>query len=375
MRLLIFFAIVIAALLPFNILTYRQLVRLHPRRRRFVIAGAILGNLIWPFFPWLRDPTEFSRIVRAMLLPIACGWLSFTLLYSIAIVLLFIAWLPFMRRVTFEHFARRPSRVYLWILIIGFVIGFYQALVPLRVERVPIAIENLPPSLEGKRLVVMADLHVGLFTRPSRLEKIFATAAAQKPDVVLLAGDLIDDDPHHVPKLLDGTRALPPSTPLLAVLGNHEIYGNPTNVITRLRGSRIRLLVNEGVALDKLWIAGVSDYAAQQLDRRGLAPDLGKALAAKPADAIPIVLAHQPRVFAESRKRAIPLTLVAHTHGGQCGFRPLHISLAGLFLPYHMGLYRRDASWLYVNTGTGYWVLPFRLGMTPEITVIELRKE
>jgi len=374
-RLLIFFAIVIAALLPFNILTYRQLVRLHPRRRRFVIAGAILGNLIWPFFPWLRDPTEFSRIVRAMLLPIACGWLSFTLLYSIAIVLLFIAWLPFMRRVTFEHFARRPSRVYLWILIIGFVIGFYQALVPLRVERVPIAIENLPPSLEGKRLVVMADLHVGLFTRPSRLEKIFATAAAQKPDVVLLAGDLIDDDPHHVPKLLDGTRALPPSTPLLAVLGNHEIYGNPTNVITRLRGSRIRLLVNEGVALDKLWIAGVSDYAAQQLDRRGLAPDLGKALAAKPADAIPIVLAHQPRVFAESRKRAIPLTLVAHTHGGQCGFRPLHISLAGLFLPYHMGLYRRDASWLYVNTGTGYWVLPFRLGMTPEITVIELRKE
>ena len=67
------------------------------------------------------------------------------------------------------------------------------------------------------------------------------------------------------------------------------------------------------------------------------------------------------------------MTLVAHTHGGQLGFRPLRWSLAGLFLPYHMGLYRAGDSQLYVNTGTGYWLLPFRLGMTPEITVIELK--
>ena len=61
-------------------------------------------------------------------------------------------------------------------------------------------------------------------------------------------------------------------------------------------------------------------------------------------------------------------------HGGQCGFRPLHWSLAGLFLPYHMGLYERGGAQLYVNTGTGYWLLPWRLGMTPEITLIELRR-
>ncbi|HKO57536.1 MAG TPA: hypothetical protein VJ276_16810, partial [Thermoanaerobaculia bacterium] len=49
-------------------------------------------------------------------------------------------------------------------------------------------------------------------------------------------------------------------------------------------------------------------------------------------------------------------------------------SVAGIFLPYHMGLYRRGGSQLYVNTGTGYWMLPFRLGMTSEITLIELRR-
>lgn len=373
-RALIFLLIAAAIFLPFNWLTYRQLARLHPRRRRFFLAALVLGNLMWPFFLLMRTFTPFARVTRAVLGPLWFGWTSFAVLYSLVLFAIFIAWLPFHRRAPFERFARWPSRAFLWFVIIGFVVGCYQALVPLRVERVPIAIENLPRELEGKRIVLMADLHVGLFTRPSRLEKIFATAAAQKPDLVLLAGDLIDDDPHFVGKLLDGTRALPPSIPLLAVPGNHEMYGDPFRVIEQMRGSRIRLLVNEGVAFGPLWIAGVSDDAARQMpELRALVPDVAKALAAKPANAIPLMLSHQPSVFPESRKRAIPLTLAAHTHGGQCGFRPLRISLAGVFLPYHMGLYRRDASWLYVNTGTGYWVLPFRLGMEPEITVLELR--
>ena len=122
------------------------------------------------------------------------------------------------------------------------VIGVYTALVPLDDERVPIVISNAPPT----RIVIIADLHIGLFTRPSRLRQIFATAAALSPDVVLLAGDLVDDDPYFVPKLLDGVRSLPPTTPLLAVLGNHEMYGQPLEFIARLRGSRVRLLVNEG---------------------------------------------------------------------------------------------------------------------------------
>lgn len=93
-----------------------------------------------------------------------------------------------------------------------------------------------------------------------------------------------------------------------------------------------------------------------------------------PAGSTPVVLSHQPRIFDEVQKRRLPLQLSAHTHGGQCGFRPLGWSLAGVFLRYHMGLYRVGASQLYINTGTGYWLFPFRLGMTPEITVVELRR-
>jgi predicted MPP superfamily phosphohydrolase len=79
-------------------------------------------------------------------------------------------------------------------------------------------------------------------------------------------------------------------------------------------------------------------------------------------------------VLQEARRLRVPLALSAHTHGGQCGFRPLRLSVAGLFLRYHMGLYNVAPTQLYINTGTGYWLFPFRLGMTPEITLIELRR-
>lgn len=369
MRVVLIFAIVVALFAPFNIVAVRLLTRLHPRRKTIVFALAILCNLMWLFFPILNARTDFSRFVRAIFGPPWFAWLSFVIVDSLVIALLLIAWIPFRKRTTFDDFARRPSRIFLWIVLIGGVVGVYQALVPLRVAHVPVHI----PGVSGKKLVLIADLHTGLFTRSSRLETIFRTAAAQQPDAILLAGDLIDDDPYFTPKLIASTKVVPPSIPILATLGNHETYGAPFEHIAKLRGSRIRLLVNEGFALGNVWIAGLSDFAAQQRDVPQLVPNLDAALHGKPANAIPILVAHQPKAFAGAKTRGIPLTLAAHTHGGQCGIRPLHLTLAGLFVKYDMGLYREGASQLYVNTGTGYWLLPWRLGLTPEITVIELR--
>src|SRR6185436_1986650 len=173
-RMLVFVAILLVVFLPFNALAYRQLVRIHPRRRPIVLALVIVGNLLWPFIPFLQRSTPTSRLVRSILGPVWFGWTSFALLYSIALFAILLVWIPF-RRVPFATFARWPSRVFLWTILVGFAIGCYQALVPLRVEHVPIAIDNLPPSLIGKRIALIADLHVGLFTRPSRFDRVSAT--------------------------------------------------------------------------------------------------------------------------------------------------------------------------------------------------------
>ena len=345
-----FFVIAIAVFAALNAITIWQLIRLHGRKAAVITIAAIC-NLMWLFLPWLNARTDFSRAIRATLGPPWFAWLCFVLVYPVVALISFLfrsAW---------------PSRVFLWATLIAIPIGVYSALVPIDVERIPIEAANAPNA----RIVVMADLHVGLFTRPSRLRELFATAQSLKPDVIILAGDLIDDDPYFVPKLL---AAVPPSPPVVAVLGNHEMYGQPLEVIGALRGSKVHLLVNEGAAIRDIWIAGVSDYAATLPELR---PNLDHALAGR--QGFPIVVAHQPKVFDEVIARKLPLVVVAHTHGGQFGFRALHWSLAGLFLPYHMGLYRRGASQMYVNTGTGYWLLPWRIGVLPEITLIELRGE
>ncbi|HSP33010.1 MAG TPA: metallophosphoesterase [Thermoanaerobaculia bacterium] len=361
MRTAVVVIIALAILATFDVVAVVALWRLHPRRRALIAPVAIFCNLMWPFLLMLRALTPFSRVVRAVFGPPWFAWISFSIVYVTLMTL--IVWTP-------RAFRVWTSRVLLAIAIVGGAWGFYDAIVPLRVETIPVAIDNLPPEAEGMRIVELADLHVGLFTRPSRLRQFFETIGTLRPDVVVLAGDLVDDDPYFVPKLLRAVDLLDARTPVLAVFGNHEMYGDPLRFLREMRASRVRLLVNEGVAMHGVWIAGMSDFAAQRPDLR---PDMARALAGRGA-LLPIVVAHQPKAFDEARRRAIPLTIVAHTHGGQFGIRPLHWSLAGVFLPYDMGLYRRGASQLYVNTGTGFWLVPFRLGMTGEIAVIELHR-
>ncbi len=373
MRLVVILVIAAVIFGPFNVLTVRRITRLHPRRRRIVYALAVAGNLVWPLIPYLDIRNGFTRLARAILGPPWFAWTSVAVFYSMMTAIALLLWLPFIKRVSFDDFSRPLSRAFLWFILTGSVIGFYQALVPLRVEHVALELANLPPGAEGKKLALLSDLHTGLFTRPSRLEKIFTTTVAEKPDAILLAGDLIDDDPYFTRKFLASTSVIPASIPILATLGNHEIYGAPLEHIAQLRGTRVHLLVNEGAQLGSLWIAGLSDYAAGQL-RPALEPDLNAALHLEPAGTFPIVVAHQPRAFIDAKARALPLTLVGHTHGGQCGFRPLHWCLAGVFVKYHMGHYTEGASQLFVTTGAGYWLLPFRLGMSPEIVIIELRR-
>jgi hypothetical protein len=217
MRSVLFFAIALAIFVPFNWVTWLGLTRIHPRRRRTALVAIVIGNAMWPFFAILNARTDFSRAIRAILGPPWFAWQCFAIVYTAVLALIGVAWLPWRRR-RFADFAHVPSKAFLWIVMVGGIVGYYDAVVPIRVEHVPVTIANLPPALNGTRIALLGDLHVGLFTRESRLRQFFETAQAQRPDVVILAGDLIDDDPYFIPKLLRGASTLDPSIPLLDVL-------------------------------------------------------------------------------------------------------------------------------------------------------------
>ncbi|HET9868888.1 MAG TPA: metallophosphoesterase, partial [bacterium] len=222
-------------------------------------------------------------------------------------------------------------------------------------------------------------LHVGLFTRPSRLRQFVRLALAEKPDLIAIAGDITDDNAYYIPKFLRSLKAVEAHIPMVAILGNHDLYGGGHETIAELRGSPLRILVNEGFALRRgkaaLWVAGLSDDAARRHQRfNDLLPDLGLCLKGRPKGAPTVLLAHQPHAFEEAAKRGVELTLSGHTHGGQLGIRFLDWSLAKVFTPWHMGHFQRGKSRLYVTVGTGFWMVPFRFGLPPEISILELRQ-
>ena len=128
-----------------------------------------------------------------------------------------------------------------------------------------------------------------------------------------------------------------------------------------------------GAITPKVLAPGVGDAGARRIGKWGsMAPDFDKALRGRPEGAPVVLLCHQPQGFGEALARKVDLTLSGHTHGGQVGFKALDWSLAKLFMKYHMGLFKEGESHLYVTPGTGYWALPVRFGMSPEISLIEL---
>ncbi len=360
-------------------------LNLYPRYWQILLLAATLGNLLWLLFPMiLRGHSSPSfRVFRAFLGPFWVLWNFFIMLNTLFLLLLGLIWLlalAWWGGPSFWVFAHRPFDLFLGAL--GFILleGFLQHLIPVRLERVRVPISRLPEEFRGFKIAMISDLHVGLFSRLSRLRQFSRVALRENPDLFVVCGDITDDDSFYIPKFLKGLDPLPETLPQFGILGNHDIYADPVRTLAAFQGSPLRMMVNEGLEIKRgnssIWLAGVGDQGARPVNHSGdFSPDFERALRDKPVGVPTVLLAHQPQGFQESIRRGVELTLSGHTHGGQFGLKALGWSLAKPLLRYDMGLFREGNSRLYVTTGTGYWVLPVRFGLSPEITLIELIPE
>ena len=322
------------------------------------------------------------RWAKTLLAPFFIFWTFLSLLSTLFLLVLAILWLLIFHwgGHPFWAFAQVPFNLFLGTLGFITVFGFFQTLFMVRVERVRVVIPGLGSVFKGYKIAMVSDTHVGLLTRLSRLRRFSRAILRENPDLFTVCGDISDDDPFYIPKFLEGFSAFPETLPQYGILGNHDIYANPAKTLRALKDSKIRMLVNEGVEIkrggESFWLAGIGDPGGRRMGMIGeFAPDFEKALGNKPPGIPTVLLAHNPQLFKESVRRRVELTLSGHTHGGQLGFKFLKWSLAKLFLKYDMGLFRQGPSELYVSTGTGYWGMPVRFGLSPEITLIELVPE
>jgi predicted MPP superfamily phosphohydrolase len=275
----------------------------------------------------------------------------------------------------------RRRRRWGWIVaaLVVFVLGlraFWLEPASLRVVRSTIELEPGSHALDGLRVAVLADLHVGSpFNGVDKLERVVAETNAAGADLVLLAGDYVIKGviggsfvtPEEIASRL---RELHAPLGVHAVLGNHDWWLDARRVRDALRAAGIETLDDRAVSIDgarHFWVVGVSDFWEGQ-------HDVHRALTGVGDDAPVILFTHNPDVFPHVPAR-VALTVAGHTHGGQVFLplvgRPIVPSRYGQ--RYAIGHVVEDGRHLFVSPGVGTSIVPVRFRVPPEISLVTLR--
>lgn len=258
-------------------------------------------------------------------------------------------------------------------LTVAAIVGFVGSRA-LRVRQIEVAMPRLPAQFDGMRIAQISDLHVGPHTSTRFLARVAAAVQTENPDLIAITGDQVDDFAADVTHFNAAFGHLEAPLGVVAVAGNHDVYAGWEGVRRGLAAAGVRVLVNAAFAVERegrrLWIAGTGDPAGAG---RSVAPDIARTLAGIPADEPVVALAHNPALWPALARAGVDLTLSGHTHYGQFALPTRRWSLASAFLELAMGGHRQRHSLLYINPGTGFWGIPFRIGTPSEVTVLVLR--
>jgi predicted MPP superfamily phosphohydrolase len=260
-----------------------------------------------------------------------------------------------------------------------------------QIKKIKLAYNNLPAAFKGLKIVHISDIHSGSFNDKEAVKKGVQKILDQQPDLILFTGDLVNDRAVEMKEYMDVFKQLKAPYGVYSCLGNHD-YGDyvswetPEAKVTNLEQLKQvhanlgwRLLMNEHVAIEKdgegIAVLGIENWGA-----KGRFPKYGKmteAYAGTEKYPFKILLSHDPSHWdAEVKPKYadIDLMLSGHTHGMQFGLENPYFKWSPVQWMYKQwaGLYEDGQQKLYVNRGFGFIGYPGRVGILPEITVIEL---
>jgi predicted MPP superfamily phosphohydrolase len=242
------------------------------------------------------------------------------------------------------------------------------------VRRATVTLPQLPPGTAPVVIVLFSDIHVsGPDMPPVRLARIVGQVNALKPDLVLIAGDLVSDKAtatrhYSTAEAIEPLRELRPRWATVVVPGNHDHWRDMPAIRRELERRGAVVLANEARRFGPVTVGGLDDDYTGRAD----VPATLRAVAA--LGGAPVMLSHSPDPFPDT-PRGFGLMLAGHTHCGQLrypwGGSPATMSRYGD--RYACGMVREEGKALITTGGLGTSLLPFRFGAPPEIWLIELR--
>ncbi|GAA1002044.1 metallophosphoesterase [Nocardiopsis tropica] len=353
-----------------------------PRARTVGTAGLIVAAL-------LTVATAVGLLAGAGVLPpgpvrwisaVGLTWLATIFYLLITLIVLGIVWvgarIAVRLRPGLADGARRLLRTIAAVGLIGAVTatvyGLFEASSP-RITHTDVALPAAPAEPGDLKIALITDLHVGPVRTRAFTQRVVDATNAQKPDVVILGGDLIDGTVEQIGEYLAPLKDLR-SPFVFAVTGNHEYYADDArNWVQRWREVGVRPLINESV---RIWRDGPRGGSSVTFvgvnDRKGkepLGPDYDAALAGVSPGEFTVAVAHEPKQATEFARRGVDLQLAGHTHGGQLWpFR----YLVRLDQPTIAGLEQVDGMPVYTSRGAGAWGPPVRVAAPPEIAIVNI---
>ncbi len=269
--------------------------------------------------------------------------------------------------------------------------GIFKAVYKFKVHHHSIRSNILPKSFDGLKIVQLSDLHLGSFNYAyHRLERAFEKINHLRADYIVFTGDLVNNYAWELKGWETVFNKLEAKKGKYAILGNHD-YGDYSKWDSKAEKQEnfeaikqfyksidVKLLLNEAEIIsesnEQITFIGVENWGKPPFKQYG---DLRKAIDGVKTIPFKILLSHDPTHWAEEviDKTDIALTLAGHTHGMQAAFQYKNLQWSPIKYKFKhwAGLYKHNQQYLYVNRGLGWLGFPARIGMRPEITLIELQ--
>ena len=335
----------------------------------FIVASSFIGGRLLENV-WLSAVSD-------VLVWMGAFWIAAMLYFFLSLLLLDLLrlvnhWVPFFPSVVTAHPSTANGVAALVItgsILLLLAAGHVNARIP-RVRTLHLTIPKKVQGLETLNVVAASDIHLGSIIGKKRLDSMVAKINALNPDLVLLPGDIVDEDLAPVIKhnLGDTLRNLSSRWGVFAVTGNHEYIGGVEEAYAYLSEHGVTVLRDRVVKVkDAFYLVGREDRSIRRAGKNR--KPLQELMALTDPNCPIILMDHQPFQLEEGETNGVDLQISGHTHHGQ--LFPLNLITRKVY-EISWGYKKKNSTHVYVSCGFGTWGPPVRLGNRPEIVNLKI---